>query len=149
MRCEAPNGVFDKFAGTLALSEDAAPLPVDIDAVLLRGCVVRGVDLAYCLVVYTGADTKVRVKQRPRQGKRAGVERLINRYIVALVGLVLLACAAGTVASGYWVAANKVNATYLALEVQFAVRARAAAERCLSCVWLMGGPPSPAGFQLG
>lgn len=42
---------------------------------------------------------------------------MINRNIVPLVGLVLLVCCCGTVAFGYWTAANRLSTqSYLALQ---------------------------------
>ena len=81
------------------------------DNLLLRGCVLRNVEFVYGLVVYTGNETKVRVKQQSKTTKKPSVEKSINVYIVYLVVFLLALCVSssigyyvwnGTVAEGAW-----------------------------------------------
>ena len=99
IRCEAPNASFDKFAGTLQMdAEGKVPaVPLEADNLLLRGSVLRNVDFAYALVVYTGRETKVRVRQTTRQTKTAQVETQLNRMILCLITFLLTLCVLGTV----------------------------------------------------
>ena len=156
IRAEAPNGVFDRFAGTIQMSEDAASgpaIPLEGDQVrpslppttvlcctsvsskvalgvcvcvcvvccvlllqlLLRGCVLRNVTCVYAVVLYTGSETKVRVKQTDHSRKRAQVESLVNRQIVFLVVLLVVFCVVGTIGYAVWTNDNKDSAYYLRL----------------------------------
>ena len=122
--CEAPNSNFDKFAGMLhverALTGDAAlpprPLPLEADQVLLRGCILRNVDSAYALVVYTGRETKVRVRQTTKASKVAQVEKMLNKLIVVLVATLVVTCAVGAALSAEWSGRNVASHWYLRSE---------------------------------
>jgi magnesium-transporting ATPase (P-type) len=71
-----------------------------LDQMLLRGCILRNVDSAYAFVVYTGRETKVRVRQTTRARKVAQVEQMLNKLIAMLVATLVLACALGAIGAG-------------------------------------------------
>jgi magnesium-transporting ATPase (P-type) len=76
IECEQPTEHFGKFVGVLFTEppESGAPgLPLDANSTLLRGCVLRNVDFVYGMVIYTGNETKVRVKQQTTSGKKAAI----------------------------------------------------------------------------
>lgn len=87
-----------------------APVPLEASATLLRGCVLKNVDYIYGLVVYTGNETKVRVKQSSAVHKTAAVEKEINRAIIALFLYQIALCVAGTV--GYWLSDAQDQGTW-------------------------------------
>ena len=95
------------------------PLPLESEQSLLRGSVIRNVDYAYGLVVYTGRETKVRVKQTTSVAKRAQVETEINRMIIILLGILVAFCLGGAVGAGVWVDAQWQGATYLRFPSKF------------------------------
>ena len=116
--CEAPNANFDKFTGMLHLQSAAGgdaqlPLPLEADQMLLRGCILRNVDSAYALVVYTGRETKVRVRQTTRARKVAQVEQMLNKLIAMLVATLVLACALGAIGAAAWSDAFSTPGWYL------------------------------------
>lgn len=102
--CEEPHENFAKFNGTIYTEEHATARGIGLDAnsTLLRGCVLKNVPAIYGMVVYTGRETKVRVRQTSGTSKKASVEAEINRYIVALIGIQMLLCVAGAVGYGIW-----------------------------------------------
>jgi phospholipid-transporting ATPase len=77
-------------------------LVLDANATLLRGCVLKNVDAAFGFVIYTGRETKVRVKQSAVMSKKASIEAEINQYIVALISLQLVLCAIGAIGYFIW-----------------------------------------------
>jgi len=87
---------------SVGVAGDDRPVPLEADQTLLRGSVLRNVDYAYAMVVYTGRETKVRVRQATAVSKKAQVETEINRFIVVLVTGVLIVCLAGTISSARW-----------------------------------------------
>jgi len=97
IKCEAPNAAFDKFVGTLDLNQGGPLVPLEADNLLLRGSVLRNVDYAYAMVVYTGRETKVRVRQTTRRTKFAQVETQLNNFIRVLIILLLSLCITGTI----------------------------------------------------
>ena len=101
--CEAPTAGFEQFAGSL-LQEGGdgggGGVALDADQLLLRGCVLRNVDSAYALVVYTGAETKARVRQVARlRAKVAATEEALNRLILVLIVSLVVLCVIGV--AGY------------------------------------------------
>ena len=126
--CEEPTAFFDRFSGALALESEgnseaaaraplpAAPVPLDATSMLLRGCVLRNADFVYGAVVYTGMETKVRVKQHAARAKRAAVEDEIDGLVLALLALLAVLCISGAVGNAVASAAAQVRAPwYLAL----------------------------------
>ena len=111
VECEEPTEFFDKFTGAAYLARsDTKGHALSADATLLRGCVLRNVDYIFGLVVYTGNQTKVRVKQQEQKVKKALVEGVINQNILRLVGLLALLCLAGTI--GYIVFTSNSVSTH-------------------------------------
>lgn len=89
------------------------PLPLEAEQTLLRGSIIRNVDFVYGLVVYTGRETKVRVKQTTALQKRAQVETEINRMIVLLLLVLIGFCVAGAIGGGIWVDDHWRSHSYL------------------------------------
>ena len=100
------------------------------------GCVLKNVDYVYAVVVYTGDDTKVRVKQSKKYRKRATVESggvdavllvcnacrdrctistVINKNISLLLLLLLGVCALGSV--GYAIFTHEFSLSYSYLKI--------------------------------
>ncbi len=100
--CEAPNANFDRFVGMLHLGSGGRPLALEPEQILLRGCILRNVDSAYGIVVYTGRETKVRVRQTTRSRKVAQVEQMLNKLIAILVATLVAACILGAALAENW-----------------------------------------------
>lgn len=99
-------------------SAAAADVRVVLDAnnMLLRGCVLRNVEYIYGLVVYTGNEAKVRVKQQAKTTKKPSIERKINVYIVYLVGFLLALCIGSSLGYYFYSVAEADHAWYLVLD---------------------------------
>jgi magnesium-transporting ATPase (P-type) len=89
------------------------PLPLEADQLLLRGSILRNVDHAYVLVVYTGRETKVRVRQTSRPLKRAQVEVVLNKLILALVVCLVAFCLIGAIGAAIWSKQHLAHSWYL------------------------------------
>lgn len=116
VKCEEPTEHFGKFSGVLYLSgEDQRGAPLDANQTLLRGCVLRNVEYVYGLVIYTGNETKVRVKQQDTTTKKAAVESEINKYIIGLVSAQIVFCLIGAIGYSVWTSASDDTHDYLQL----------------------------------
>lgn len=114
--CEEPHENFAKFNGSLYLEANAKrAYGLDANATLLRGCVVKNVTAVYGVAVYTGRETKVRVKQSATTAKKASVEAEINRYIVALVVTQVILCVIATIGYAVWNKTYGMSAWYLSM----------------------------------
>jgi hypothetical protein len=82
-----------------------APRGIVLDAsnTLLRGCVLRNVEFIFGLVVYTGNQCKVRVKQQAKKTKKARVERDINVYNIVLVAMLVSLCVVAAIGYYLWI----------------------------------------------
>ena len=125
VRCEPPSSSFEKFVGTFSLvppsssaqiDESNRPLPLEAAQTLLRGSIIRNVDYVYGLVVYTGKETKVRVRQTTTVRKRAQVEKQMNGFILVLVVLLICFCLGGGIASSFWRALYWKTTPYLGFD---------------------------------
>lgn len=115
VKAEAPNGFFSKFSGTIRMEPNGEGHPLSADQILLRGCVLRNVDYVYAMVVYTGDQTKIRVKQTEKVFKKASVESTINYNILLLVAMLVVICVSGTILFVVW-SADHEDDWYLRLD---------------------------------
>jgi len=108
---EHPNKLIDTFIGTFALS--GAKESIDASNVLLRGCTLRNVDHAYCLVVNTGLDTKIMMSNSESPVKQSSLEMRINGEIKWVVGYLMAVCALGAFGAYFWMDKGSTETGYL------------------------------------
>ncbi|KAJ9113189.1 hypothetical protein QFC22_006028 [Naganishia vaughanmartiniae] len=80
------------------LGPDGQPLvhPVNLETVILRGCVLRNTAWVIGVVLFTGADTKIILNSGETPSKRSKVERQMNPQVLAnlaLLAAVSVVCA--------------------------------------------------------
>lgn len=108
---------FDKFTGVVQLdppgTAGAQRIPLEANNILLRGCVLRNVGHIYGIIVYTGSETKVRVKQQVRSTKTASVESIINFNIILLMVLLASTCFVSSIGWVIWTSGTGSDQYYL------------------------------------
>ena len=124
--CGEPNEHFGSFVGALTVGDaavdDASDVnaraePLDAESLLLRGSVLRNVPAAYAIVLYTGADCKVRLREARRPASKTGaLEARVNRFIIILVLIQLTLCVGACVGYWWWDATHAAVTPYLALD---------------------------------
>ncbi|KAL2919206.1 hypothetical protein HK105_201481 [Polyrhizophydium stewartii] len=71
--------------GTPSISDiepiEGKSVPISIDSMLLRGCVLRNTDWITGVVVYTGPETKIRLNSGETPHKRSMIEEQTNVYM--------------------------------------------------------------------
>ncbi|CAK6433852.1 unnamed protein product [Pipistrellus nathusii] len=80
VRCDAPNNKLGRFTGVLSYKGKNHLL--DLDKLLLRGCVIRNTDWCYGLVIYTGPDTKLMQNSGKTSFKRTQIDHLMNVLVL-------------------------------------------------------------------
>ncbi|CAO3571206.1 unnamed protein product [Mortierella alpina] len=87
--------------------QDLVRVGIDMNHLLLRGCVLRNTPWVIGLVVFTGADTKLQMNAGQVPSKRSNIERKMNFQIV--INLVILAA----ICCMFALLSNRWETTYL------------------------------------
>ncbi|KAG0032112.1 hypothetical protein BGZ82_006683 [Podila clonocystis] len=66
---------------------------IDLNHLLLRGCVLRNTEWVIGLVIFTGSDTKLQMNSGNVPSKRSNIERRMNRQIVINLIAMAVICA--------------------------------------------------------
>jgi phospholipid-translocating ATPase len=83
-------------------------IPVDINGILLRGCVLRNTKWVIGVVVFTGDDTKQILNSGKTPSKQSEVEKRMNPHVMISLMLLVVMCA--IVSIGYSVQSRAQNA---------------------------------------
>ncbi|KAL5259506.1 hypothetical protein ACHWQZ_G009824 [Mnemiopsis leidyi] len=107
VQCELPNNRLDKFIGLLAIesmeeNEDLAQYSLDNDKILLRGMVLKNTSWVVGLVIFTGHQTKLMMNSGKPSLKRTNVDKLLNKIVYYILGLLLALCTVCGVGSFIW-----------------------------------------------
>ncbi|KAI8922887.1 hypothetical protein BC831DRAFT_58074 [Entophlyctis helioformis] len=75
-------------------SSDQQPTatPINIQNVMLRGCIVRNVDYVVGIVLFTGADTKIILNGGATPSKRSNIEERMNVQVACNFAILLSFC---------------------------------------------------------
>lgn len=86
------------------LSGDALPAqcPLDDSNLLLRGSILRNTNFVYAVVVYNGSQTKLSLNMRNPPSKLGGIERMLNRVVIAMFGSLLVVTVIVALVAGLW-----------------------------------------------
>lgn len=93
--------------------ENEVLIPVSINGVLLRGCVIRNTDWVIGIVVYTGPDTKLMRNAGATPSKRSKIDRQLNPQILLNFAILFAMCAiCGVLGAIYQGAFNFANVPF-------------------------------------
>ena len=109
---EHPNKPIDRFKGTFQITGEDKEV-IDPTNVLLRGCTLRNVDWAMCLVVNTGLDTKIMMSNSESPVKTSSLELRINVEIKRVVLYLVVVCLFGASGNFVWKNNEMLDAWYL------------------------------------
>ncbi|CAK55960.1 unnamed protein product (macronuclear) [Paramecium tetraurelia] len=69
---------------------------------LLRGAFLRNTKFIVGVIVYTGEDTKIMRNAEPSRIKQSTIEGVMNKLILGILGVQIIACALSAVLSSWW-----------------------------------------------
>ena len=123
-----PNNNLLSFSGTVNLTtagsvlshdgqtlckERVLKLPISMNNVLLRGCKLRNISVAYGLVLYAGHDTKLMQNDTVNRFKRTHIEQMMNKEIIIVFFILMGVCFVGAVLSNVWTSDHANKTWYL------------------------------------
>ncbi|GAB7359682.1 hypothetical protein MBLNU230_g6859t1 [Neophaeotheca triangularis] len=109
---EDPNANLYDYNGRATLGEQRVPL--SLNEVLLRGCVLRNTDLAIGLVINTGEECKIRQNANHHPtAKKPMLERYANQVVLTLIVYVVLLSAGLSVGYRMWQVKTEQKSWYL------------------------------------
>ena len=114
LNCEAPTSKIDSFRGTLRLDNDQL-VTVNIENLLLRGCVLKITNSAIGLVVFAGHETKAMLNSLGPRYKRSKMEARINKDLLWCWVFLFVLCSTGAIGAGVWNASFSTPAPFLAV----------------------------------
>lgn len=83
MNYEGPNPQLYSFTGNIQEVRNDGKrgerITLDEKNILLRGCVLKNTKWAYCVVVYTGHETKIMLNSHTADIKQSGVEQKMSK----------------------------------------------------------------------
>jgi phospholipid-transporting ATPase len=100
VKSEQPNSSLYTYEATLTMHGGGGgenELPLNPDQLLLRGATLRNTPWIHALVVFTGHESKLMRNATATPIKRTDVERMLNKQIIMLVGILLVLSAISTV----------------------------------------------------
>ncbi|CAK90837.1 unnamed protein product (macronuclear) [Paramecium tetraurelia] len=69
---------------------------------LLRGAFLRNTKFIVGVIVYTGEDTKIMRNAEPSRIKQSTIENTMNKLILGILGIQIIACALSAILSSWW-----------------------------------------------
>ncbi|RGB34694.1 hypothetical protein C1646_701333 [Rhizophagus diaphanus] len=89
-------------------------IPINLNSMLLRGCVLKNTEWVIGLVVFTGSDTKLSLNSGDTPSKRSRIEKMMNPQVLANLAIMGSMCALCAIGSKIWETNNLGrNATYI------------------------------------
>ncbi len=104
-----PDAAFSAFDGAMHFA-DGTSEALYASGLLLRGTELRNCDYVHAMVIYTGDDTKVRVKANKKAGGKYGsIDDVIDRVVLIQVGMVMLMSVVGAIGFGIFTAGETAD----------------------------------------
>ena len=99
IKSEQPNSSLYTYEATLTMHGGGGEkeLPLNPDQLLLRGATLRNTPWIHGVVVFTGHESKLMRNATATPIKRTDVEKMLNKQIIMLVGILLVLSAISTV----------------------------------------------------
>ncbi|KAJ3083920.1 phospholipid transporting ATPase [Rhizoclosmatium hyalinum] len=82
-------------------------VPLNINSILLRGCVLRNTEWVIGVALYTGKDTKICLNSGGTPSKQSRIERTMNPLVVIQLFLLVILCLVICITSPIWEASHQ------------------------------------------
>ena len=112
VQAQAPDSLLYKFEGTF-FTDDDSKVPLQAKQLLLRGSKLKNTEWALGVAVYTGYDTKIMRNTELRKNKQSKLESLVNKLILAILGIQIILCAAVALLNYFWGSSQIAGHFYL------------------------------------
>ncbi|RWS07408.1 putative phospholipid-transporting ATPase VD-like protein, partial [Dinothrombium tinctorium] len=102
IHCDPPNNQIYLFEGNIVDKKQNKTMPLTIENLILRDCVLRNTDYVEGIVLYAGFDTKTMLNNRGPKFKCSKLERMLNKDIVYCIIILVLLCSFGSICHLIW-----------------------------------------------
>eukprot|EP00475_Leptophrys_vorax_P015182 TRINITY_DN2154_c0_g1_i1.p1 TRINITY_DN2154_c0_g1~~TRINITY_DN2154_c0_g1_i1.p1 ORF type:complete len:1151 (+),score=308.65 TRINITY_DN2154_c0_g1_i1:37-3489(+) len=111
---EAPNKNFDQFKGKIELGEKDA-IFLEASTLLLRDTCLKNTDWIIGMIVYTGADTKIRrnASGGSKRLKRSSVSLQLDKFMMVMFVVQIILCFFASLVQTIWTSVNGKDHWYL------------------------------------
>jgi magnesium-transporting ATPase (P-type) len=100
IECELPNDDLKTFVGSMNADENLES--IGIKQFLPSGAVLKNTKWIIGCAVFTGDDTKLRQNSKSGRLKMSKIEKLLNSYILAVMGFQMVLCIIIAISAGSW-----------------------------------------------
>ncbi|XP_018495288.1 phospholipid-transporting ATPase IA-like [Galendromus occidentalis] len=109
VNCEKPNRHLYEFSGNFQLDDEFTEraVPVDNDAILLRGATLKNTSWVFGFVIYTGHESKLMMNSMAPPLKRSTVDKLTNEQIIMMFIILITISLISAIAAEIWIRGNE------------------------------------------
>ena len=90
VKTEQSNDKLHSFAGSIKLRSNPRSIQITLENVILRGSKLKNTEWVVCLVLMTGADTKLMQNSLNSKTKKSRMEKILNTYLMISFAIMLV-----------------------------------------------------------
>ncbi|RHZ55987.1 hypothetical protein Glove_408g11 [Diversispora epigaea] len=77
-------------------------IPVNLNSMLLRGCVLKNTEWVIGMVIFTGSDTKLSLNSGKTPSKRSRIEKMMNPQVLVNLFILVFMCLWTSIGNKFW-----------------------------------------------
>ncbi|KAI9338529.1 hypothetical protein BDR26DRAFT_919424 [Obelidium mucronatum] len=99
---KSKNVTMDEFDPNEEIKFNQVKVPLNINSILLRGCILRNTEWVVGLSLFTGKDTKICLNSGGTPSKQSKIEKTMNPQVLINLVILVILCLANCISSPLW-----------------------------------------------